>query len=879
MSAEIISNARSLFPNEDVSPKEKEGKEWLMQFAQAAFNSYGDTPFGSIGYRSRDKYEWIKTYAQGRQSIERYKRVLTPDQDPNNNNLVVDWSVLPIIPKFRRTALGLLEKQNYDIQIDPIDPFAKDELDAQVAEMKVKAMMREELKKLGRQDLAEMPQLKAGSGEPEDLDGISIAEIGMRHKTSMEAEQVVELVFNQNDYEGQRRQQLQDQFDYGVAIFKDYEQDGLVGFRRVDPRRFLSNFCTYPDFRDLRYAGEVLEVPVAQLIQMSNGELTSEDIEFIYKYANANQWRGNMPVGNAYYGTYNDFWNKGKVQVLDLEIMSTDDLVREERVDRRGNTVFGRAGFEDTNNKKQKFKRKQVVGVYRVKWIVGTNICFDYGKQWNIKRDPINIARAKSSFHIAPVDFFDMKTFSRMEAIIPYADAIQLAYYRLQHELNTAVPRGFNINLAALEEVSLSGGGKAMSPSDIIDLYLQRGVLVSRSVAADGRQVPPAINQLEGGVGNAIGEYWNMINNNLDMIRQTLGLNELTDGSTPNPKFLTTVAQLAASGTNNALSDISYADRAVAQSLAEAVIIRVQDQIKMGGGKSYESSLGFGTVDLLKKSKEISKYTYGISIMDKPTAEEKAKLDELVKVALQSGQIGIDDAIRLNNIQNIKQGELFLAYKVKKNKEEKQKEAQEQQQMNGQIQQQSAMVAEQAKQQTAQLQTQLDIQIIQAKADMESKLIQLRGDFDLERERIAASGRVESSFVQAKERDAANIRDNKTKLLQDDKMEEMGQIDVPAELQSRVAPETAGGKELNLQQPKNFSFLSDEEAGNISNQISQEESMDGEIPGVNGQETPQAPYVEQNMANQPNPEDQNSIEQQAQQGENAMLAFQDQQGA
>ena len=363
------------------------------------------------------------------------------------------------------------------------------------------------------------------------------------------------------------------------------------------------------------------------------------------------------------------------------------------------------------------------------------------------------------------------------------------------------------------------------------------------------------------------------------MISQTLGLNELTDGSTPNPKFLTTVAQLAASGTNNALSDISYADRAVAQSLAEAVIIRVQDQIKMGGGSSYESSLGFGTVDLLKRSKEISKYTYGISIADKPTAEEKAKLDELVKVALQSGQIGIDDAIRLNNIQNVKQGELFLAYKVKKNKEEKQKEAMEAQQQNGQIQQQSAMIAEQAKQQTAQMQTQLDIQLIQAKAEMESKLIQLRGDFDLERERIAASGRVESSFVQAKERDAANIRDNKTKLMQSDKMEEMGQIDVPAELESRVAPETAGGKELNLQQPKNFSFLSDEEAGNLANQVAQEEGMDGAIPGAEGQETPQAPYMEQNMANSQNPEEEDSIQQQEQKGENAMLAFQDQQGA
>jgi hypothetical protein len=507
----------------------------------------------------------------------------------------------------------------------------------------------------------------------------------------------------------------------------------------------------------------------------------------------------------------------------------------------------------------------------------GTNICFDYGKQWNIKRDPINIARAKSSFHIAPVDFFDMKTFSRMEAIIPYADSIQLAYYRLQHELNTAVPRGFNINLAALEEISLSGGGQAMSPSDIIDLYLQRGVLVSRSVAADGKPVPPAINQLEGGVGNAIGEYWNMINNNLDMIRQTLGLNELTDGSTPNPKFLTTVAQLAASGTNNALSDISYADRALAQSLSEAVVIRVQDVIKRGGGEAYDNSLGLGTVELLKRSQEISKYTYGISIVDKPTAEEKAKLDELVKVALQSGQINIDDVIRLNNIQNIKQAELFLAYKVKKNAEKKQREAMEAQQMNGQIQQQSAMMAEQAKQQTMQMEYQMKSELEKVKTEMQARLIELSGQFDLERERISATGRVESSFVQAKERDAANIRDNKTKLMQSDKMEDMGEIDVPAELESRVAPETAGGQPLDIQEPSGFSFL-----GSASKQQPAAQGADMMQQGMNEQMNAANPMQE--MQGMEEEMEGAEMEQGAEMDEEQqqlqdMLAFQNQQGA
>jgi hypothetical protein len=842
--AEIVSSVGVNFPDENIDPKRKTEKPFLLQYCRAAYSAYGDTPFGSIGWRSRDKYEWVKTYARGSQTIDRYKKVLTPDQDPTNNTLVVDWSVLPIIPKFRRIALGLLEKQNWDIQIDPIDPFAKYEVEDQITEMKMKAVMREVAQQVEGPQGQIPGNLKPKEGEPDDLDGIKIYEIGLRHKTAMEAEEAVMLTFSQNDYESQRRQTLQDLFDYGVSAYKDYRDGDLVGFRRVDPRRLILSYCTYPDFRDLRYAGEILEVPVAQVIQMSNGELTKDDIDMIYKFASTNQWRPSTPVGNAYYGSYSDFWNRGKVQVLDIEIISADELVREERVDRRGNVIFGRASYDDYNNKKDKYKRKQVQGVYRAKWIVGTDIIFDYGKQYDIKRDPINMARAKSSYHISACDFFDMKTFSRMEAIIPYADAIQLAYYRLQHELNTSVPKGFNINLAALEEVSLSGGGQTMKPSDIIDLYLQRGVLVSRSTTFDGRPNPPAIQELQGGTGGAIAEYWNLINQNLDMIRQTLGLNELTDGSTPNPKLLTTVAQLAASGTNNALSDIIYSDKQISQSLAEAIVIRTQDIVRTSDGDAIADSLGKGTVQLLKISPDITRYTFGITVVDKPSAEEKAKLDELVKVALQQGQLDISDVIRLNNIPNIKQAELFLAYKVRKNTEKKQQQALQMQEQNGQIQQQSAQVAEQSKQQTLQMEYQMKSELEKVKAEMEARLIELRGQFDLERERIAASGRVESSYVQATERQDSNVRDNKAKLIKEDKQNDVPQIDIKANLESRVAPETEGGKQLGLD-IQGFNFASPEEE-----QMPQEQMM-GQNPEEMAQEEmgemeQEGPMMEQN---------------------------------
>ncbi len=75
-SPQLMGSVGISFPDENVDPKVKREKPWLLQYARAAFSAYGDTPFGSIGWRSRDKYEWVKTYAQGRQSTDRYKRIL-----------------------------------------------------------------------------------------------------------------------------------------------------------------------------------------------------------------------------------------------------------------------------------------------------------------------------------------------------------------------------------------------------------------------------------------------------------------------------------------------------------------------------------------------------------------------------------------------------------------------------------------------------------------------------------------------------------------------------------------------------------------------------------------------------------------------------------
>jgi hypothetical protein len=100
----------------------------------------------------------------------------------------------------------------------------------------------------------------------------------------------------------------------------------------------------------------------------------------------------------------------------------------------------------------------------------------------------------------------------------------------------------------------------------------------------------------------------------------------------------------------------------------------------------------------------------------------------------------------VENLDNLKYAELLLGYKIKKNEEEKQQKALEMQQMNGQIQQQSAMAAEQAKQQTLQVEAAVKMQVIEKQAQLDAQLLAMK----LQNEAMIEQGKLEGKINTAK---------------------------------------------------------------------------------------------------------------------------------
>jgi hypothetical protein len=119
---------------------------------------------------------------------------------------------------------------------------------------------------------------------------------------------------------------------------------------------------------------------------------------------------------------------------------------------------------------------------------------------------------------------------------------------------------------------------------------------------------------------------------------------------------------------------------------------------------------------------------------------------------VQAGQannmLDIEDAIIIQNTDNLKVAQQLLAYKIRKRKDELERKAMMDQQMNAQVQQQSAMVAEQAKQQTLQVEGQVKSQLIQVEKEYDAKLMEMKYQFELQLEEMRQTGKVTTKEVE-----------------------------------------------------------------------------------------------------------------------------------
>lgn len=757
-----MQQATNTYPNQQIDPREK-GYDWILQYCKAAWgDSRGYIPNNMLNF-GQSKMNEIREYALGRQSTSKYKKLLNVDEQTDKTWLNIDWTAPSFLTKFREIAISKLIQRRYDIQAFAVDPLAKSEEDNYFNEMKVKILMREAAQKAGNEDLATSPVLAPAPGEAEDLEQLKMEqEFGYKHVMSMEAEMAASLAMYQNNFEDKRKRTIENLFDFGIGGYTQYiDENGQVKLRDVNPENMVLSYCAKNDFSDLVHWGEVREMYVGDLAPYFSKDQMDQIVQSVAgRFGNPS---------NFMYGTdYSKYWNRFKVLVLDFEFLSWNDYTYKEEIDNRGNARFGKTKYSAGSGSSKMGTMPSMVDdrdrgqaepiympvtkkvVYKCKWLIQTDYMYDWGMSENQIRKPSSWWDTDLNIQLYSWNFYKMRFAGVTERLIPLEDKASLAWFRLQNMANKLIPYLINVDLNALEGVDFGGGGDKMKPDKVMDFIFSNFVVPYRStdLLSQNPNYKPVSIEASGQLA-VFGQLYDDLMRTIDLMRQVSGLNELTDGSTPNAKTLVPVANAAMESTNNALYLLSFADKQLIQRTADAIVSKVQIAVKLGKVEGYAKALGEETVKFLQINPNIAMHEFGIFIQDAPQEYERQQLIQELNIRDSQGLIEPEDKILVMSCRNLKQAAMVLAYKIKKRREKMQEYELQKIREASQGNAMAVQTAEQEKRVTLETQLQVDIAKINAEKQWEYIIQMGKKEKDIEEAEIQKDAKVIAQRISA----------------------------------------------------------------------------------------------------------------------------------
>ena len=734
------------FPDQFASDSVKDTVEFGLQVGQAIQYEWFRKDSGSCRfYNQWADFNRLRLYARGEQSIAKYKNEISVDGDLSHLNL--DWTPVPIIPKFVDIVVNGMSDRLFKVKTYAQDAMSAEKRntfqDMVQADMVAAPVLRELEKQF------EIPVFSVAEEDLPGSDDELELYMQMKYKPAIEIAQEVGIntLLDENHYQDTRKRVDYDQTVLGIGMCKHMFLPGTgVQIDYVDPANVVYSYTEDPYFKDNFYWGEIKTVPIGELIKI-DPDLSLADLDEISKYSQS--WN-NYYDGAAAYN--NSMFHRDTATLLYFNYKSTHSFVYKKK--RMADGTFKTVQKDDQFNPPQDmmdeggFEKvtKRIDVWYDGVMVMGTNIILKWEMSENMVRPKSANQYARPNYIACAPRMYKGALESLVRRMIPFADLIQISHLKIQQVVSRVVPDGVFIDADGLNEVDL-GTGAAYNPEDALRLYFQTGSVIGRSYTQDGEynnaKVP--ITQLTASSGAnkmqmLIGNY----NHYLDMIRSVTGLNEARDGSTPDPNSLVGVNKLAALNSNTATRHILQASLYMTRSLAECLSIRMADILEYADFKDeFAMQIGKYNLQIIDEIKDLYLYDFGIFIEMSPDEEEKAMLEQNIQMALSQQNISLEDAIDIREIHNLKMANQLLKLKRKQKEEREQQMQMQQQEMQAQQQMQAQEAAAQQQMQIAQAQSaakmetmtaegQMAIQKMQMEVQLKSKLMEVEFNYQMQ---------------------------------------------------------------------------------------------------------------------------------------------------
>ena len=718
----INTNYNSSFPDQVVPDVEKASYEYGLQVGRAIESEWfrNDRGWYDRFNTNYNNFHRLRLYARGEQSIQKYKDELSINGDLSYLNL--DWKPVPVIPKFVDIVVNGMSQRSYDIKAVAQDPTSIEKRTKYAENVLIDINAKQYIEKVKQVTGMDLFFNKDQKNAPIDEEELEL-HMQMDYKQSVEVaeEEVINNVLAKNKYDLTRRRLNQDLTILGIAATKtSFNRSEGVTVDYVDPASLVYSYTEDPNFEDLYYVGEVKPISLAEL-KKQFPYLTPNELEEIQKYP------GNQNYTRNWSGRYDD----DTVQVLYFEYKTYTNQVfkikqtasgLEKALEKQDTFIDA----PDGDNFKKAYRSIEVL--YSGAKILGHEKMLEWKMAENMTRPYADTVKVNMNYNIVAPRLYKGRIESIVSRITGFADMIQLTHLKLQQVMSRIVPDGVYMDIDGLAEVDL-GNGTNYNPAEALNMYFQTGSIVGRSMTQDGGMNPGKVPIQELSTSNGMGKIQSLIQTYeyyLKMIRDVTGLNEARDGTLPDKQSLVGLQKLAAANSNVATRHILQASLYLTLRTCENISLRVADALMFPMTKqSLMSSISRYNVGTLEELSTLNVHDFGIFLELEPDEEQKQVLEQNIQIALQAGQIDLEDAIDIREVANLKLANQMLKQKRRK----KQERDQQAQQANMQAQAQSnAQLAEQtalAETQKQQVLTEQKVQLENAKSQLEIKKMEM----------------------------------------------------------------------------------------------------------------------------------------------------------
>ena len=761
-------NSGSGFPNQFVPDIEKDTYEYGLRVGQAIESEWFSRDYGSSLYGEiRSEFLNRRLYARGEQPVEKYKNELAVNGDLSYLNL--DWTPVPIIPKFVDVVVNGIQNRLLDVKVEAVDDLS--------------ALRRQQFRQELETDMLAKDMLTYVKQEtgvnafnfPEDMIPDTEEELNLymdlRYKQAVEVaeETAIKTILELNEYDEIKRRVDEDNVVLGISAIKhSFDVHDGVRIEYVDPVNFVYSPTEDPSFRDCYYFGEVKSVHVTE-IKKINPNLTQEEIEEISKLAS--RFDGYRSTQNLQSQSGLD---KSNVSLLYFCYKTDKEIVYKVKQNENGGQkpLKKDNSFNPPKTEQARFQKvsRRIDVWYDGVLVLGTNHLIKWGVMENMVRPKSAFQKALPPYIVSAIKMSKGNIDSLVKRMIPFADQIQLTHLKLQQVVSKMIPDGVFIDADGLNSVDL-GNGASYNPSEALSMYFQTGSVIGRSYTEDGdfnnARVP--IQELTSSGSNAkIASLINMYNYQLNMIRAVTGINEARDGSTPDQYSLVGLQKLAALNSNTATRHVVQSGIFITKRLAEAISYRVSDIMMYSDFyEDFAKMISKNNMGILEEIVGLHLHDFGIFIEIEPDEEERQMLEQNIQQSIQSGKIDLDDAIDVRSVKNHTLANSLLKIRKKR----KQKEDMEMQQQATKMQTdsniQSSQAASQARLQEEQMKNQMESQMLQMKAQLELQHMQAKKEIDAELMKIKHQydmqlKQMDSDMVANKDKYKEDRKDNRT---------------------------------------------------------------------------------------------------------------------